>query len=301
MDYNIENIKIRTINILSKIYPDYQNLINKRINDLEYVFYNNEEGIREYEQKAEDIIRYTGNLNEFVMSNKIKEIHLLDPSIFNKNIIELSSAKRKFQITNAILGCGFDYLTVLFFSIKPNMYGYIDYLLLHEFCHVISSVQTSSYSYSVGFINSQNENEYNEYLPNKLKYALFDDAIVDIQLEDIIDKMIKSNYYILEPNNNWNNYSNFSTHSYIREIVRPIYNNYKDIIIDSKMTGNFSEFYKIIGSDNFESLINLVNLFENHIRKYTLKKINEEEYNRCYNSSVAKLVKVYKKIGLKHN
>lgn len=193
--------------------------------------------------------------------------------------------------------------STLYFTTRYGEYGTLDYVLLHEFCHVIETniFNNSLYTgFDIGA--SKNGTEYNPYDKQYKKYERLNENITDIFALDALEIIRTKGIYMLEGENvikGMDEIKNYNTSQITKNLLRPFIQKYRKQIIEARITGNNTKLLATIGKENFEELNDAINKLDYLIYLegiYSIEFINKESNNKniveCYNQ-LQRVQKIY--------
>lgn len=211
--------------------------------------------------------------------------------------------------TNEICICSsitFDYTSfdsTLYFTTRYAEYGILDYILLHEFGHAITTSifnNTLFIGFKIG--TSKNGAENNPYDKQYKKYERLDENITDIFAIDALEILRNKGIYMLEGENvikGMDEIRNHNTSQITKNLLRPFIQKYRKQIIEARITGNNTKLLATIGKENFEELNDAINKLDYLIYLegiYSIEYINKESDNEniveCYNQ-LQRVQKIY--------
>lgn len=191
------------------------------------------------------------------------------------------------------------FISILFFTIRDNCSGLLDYILLHEIGHDIEAedmLEKNDYrsGFEFGTVNVP-KNPYNE---NKRKYERLNETIRDMLSIEAREILHEQGIYIFEQKELIRDAKNFNTHSICKDLLKPFLNNYRENIVDALLYGNMKDLYNRIGEENFEELNDIVNRVDYFIQKFGLVQKLENSQNEStivveYYKQLERLSKVY--------
>lgn len=261
------NIKIQEyIKIYDKIFQEYE----KYCEELEKI---EELAIKRTSEKNRAIL---DRLNNVFIDKNGKEI--LD-TIFEQTKIMVSFKAVKKPI--------------LFYTIRDG--GFLDYTMLHEYCHLIETQGENEESMSTGFDYGE---EINPYIKDKRKYERLNENITDIFASQATRMLHKKGIYMLEPSSlTRNNTMDANTSSITKKMLIPFLKDYKEEIIRARLTGDLESLFNIIGRDNFEELNDCINkvdyyVFEKGLEK-SLEKKRDNEVTKEYKQELQRLDRIF--------
>lgn len=162
---------------------------------------------------------------------------------------------------------------MLYYTVCPDTVGILDYIYIHELIHAIEvACLTKS-----GFDDYDIE-ERNKYNPQKRKYERLNEVLVELLALEIRNKLMEKNIYLLEPHDRViYNSLNQNTHSFLRNLVKPLWDKYRNEIICASLSGDISKFTNMIGTENFELFNDSVNKIDYFITMGVLNKLQMKE------------------------
>ena len=143
---------------------------------------------------------------------------------------------------------------VMFLPISKELDGQVEFAFLHECGHIIDISNFEANGFDLyGDFHYANPSDYREY-------ERFNEALTDIFALEVIDVLHDANIYFAEGKNDLvSNTEEINTTFQMKEIVRVLLDNYRDEIIYSKLTGDYSVLFNKVGKDNFEKFNNIIN------------------------------------------
>ena len=220
---------------------------------------------KRYSEEARE--EYFTSIPEYINNrNRIDKLDLLDKSdcydakLYEENGTAVAT-NIKYEngkiISKPLLLFGINY-----------MYEYLDHRLIHELNHIyeLSLLESSEEYYkcvcgwdeTVGNLSTKTYFQDEE----KRKYELFNEIINELIAQEISATMSDLDIYIFNNKDN-KKIKNGTGYEKTRVLVEDFYNTYKKEIIESRKQGNILIIYEAVGKDNFESLNNLINEYEN--------------------------------------
>lgn len=171
-------------------------------------------------------------------------------------------------VTNAL--CDGKDRTLLFFAIRCLDGGKLDYVLIHEFIHLFFRFSPHKDFILSGFDYLLSNNlELNPYNSDYRLYERFNETITDMFTLDVL-KVLHNDFkvFLLEDEKLVRNPQDRNTHSILKNLLYPFYHNYFDVIVESLMEENLNILFDIVGKDNFEKLVDIVNRVDNLIQHF---------------------------------
>lgn len=246
-------------------------------------------------------LRYEEALFEFFTKNKEFEGYF-DWLPRNERIIDALYNRIKDNIVCVTRGSDdYGFLRFLFFSLKPNTIGKVDYMFLHELIHAIESMVIDD-THFCGFDNIDDDSPRSSVNPKYRKYERLNETITDILAIEVRERLIEKGIYIAEDEREWiRDVDDFNTHSIVKNMIRPLLNDYREVIIHSRLSQDMETLFDVIGKENFEEINYLVNKVDNFLSNGLLRKLNERleddpmviEYYDC----LERLNRVYERIN----
>ena len=261
------NIKIQEyIKIYNKIFQEYE----KYCEELEK---NEEIAIKRTSEKNRAILN---RLNNVFIDGNSKEI--LDTIFEQPKIVVFFKSVKK---------------PILFYTIRDG--GFLDYIMLHEYCHLIEiPVKAGGYQ-GAGFDYGE---EINPYMKDKRKYERLNENFTDIFASRATKMLHKKGIYMLElPGLTRNNTMDVNTSNITKKMLIPFLKDYKEEIIRARMTGDLESLFNLVGRDNFEELNDCINkvdylVFEKELEKSLTKK-EDDKVTKEYKKELQRLDKIY--------
>ncbi len=193
--------------------------------------------------------------------------------------------------------------STLYFTVRYGEYGILDYVLLHELCHVIETgIFNNSLITGFAIGSSKNGTENNPYDNKYTIYERLNENITDIFAIDALGILRNKGIYMLEDENTIkgiDEIKNSNTSQITKNLLRPFVQKYREQIIRARITGNNTKLLDIIGKENFEELNDAINKLDYLIYLegiYSIEFINEKSSNvnivECYNQ-LQRVEKIY--------
>lgn len=182
--------------------------------------------------------------------------------------------------------------SIIAYSTRSGSEGNLDHIILHETCHAIERTEGR-----LGFDNFIEKN--NPYNPRKRKYERLNEIFTDMFAIEAGQYLHEKGIYLLEAKELINkNVDDINTHSIEKNLVKSFLNNYREPIIEARVSGNMNNLYNIIGEENFEELNDVVNkvdylIYSNNLVEKLKNNQNEEPTVIEYNEQLERLNQVY--------
>ena len=179
-----------------------------------------------------------------------------------------------------------DIIPFLCYTVRKNVAGYLDYLLLHECGHAIEKTKNGcglqpDYTYN-------NDSWYNPYDNNFRVYEKINENLNDIFTLEALDYLHKNDIYLLEPKEIVQlDCQDQNTYMATKKLLFPLLEKFREEVIEAKINVNPSILTQCIGVDNYEVLVDAVNKVDYLCR-------NDLEYLLKYNPD-APMCKEYQK------
>ena len=189
---------------------------------------------------------------------------------------------------------------IICYTINSTASGGLDYLYLHEYIHAIESNSLNGSDYISGFdITSSKNHRYN---PSKREYELINEIIVDIFALEALTILQNKNIYMAEPQEIIRDVNSWNTDKILKDMLKPLLNNYRDIIISSRLTGNLDLIFNTIGKSNFNKINDYLNIVDYLINNEELvEKLSANYIDKTvkkYYAILSKLEDLYHTLGL---
>ena len=142
----------------------------------------------------------------------------------------------------------------MFFTIRVHDGGQLAHIFMHECGHAIDQRENRN-----GFECFDDE-AMNPYNQKYRKYERFNETLNDILTLEANSYLISQGIFLIEneellSNDIFNRNTRFAT----KQIVYPLLLNFREQLIKAKVTASPMEFIKLIGRDNFENLVDILN------------------------------------------
>ncbi len=194
---------------------------------------------------------YTNRMDFFNILTKLNSNQDLDDWLIDK--IKSKSICITMGGANNING----YVSVMFYTVNNDTYGFLDRAFIHENGHIIDD---SPNGCGFELLDDCNSKEYNKYDNSYRKYEKFNETINDMFVSEAIIYLHQKGIHLLEEkehaNNNWQEY--FDT-GFIEKLLRPLIERYRSIVIEAKINVDRKILSSYIGEDNFEELVDVIN------------------------------------------
>ena len=215
---------------------------------------------------------YTKRLDFLNIINKIDSNQDLDNFLIDK----IKNKRVCISLGGANSSNG--YHSLMFYTIRVFDYGFLDRSFLHENGHIVDDNPNGS---GFEFLCDANDScEHNKYDKSYRKYERFNENINDMFTIEAKEYLRKKEIYLIEEkkyvNNEWNNRN---TGLVTKNILRPLLDKYRSIVIDAKINGDRNILSSYIGDYNFEELIDIVNKVDYLWKRGLDYKLNNDKDN----------------------
>ena len=166
--------------------------------------------------------------------------------------------------------------TIIYFDDLKSLNN-IDATIIHELNHVFELKQLSDDEFVIGWDLFKYDYEKNEMIDlNKGKYTYINEGINELISLDIVEKMHETNYLFTDKENNLDKNSMYNKYEFL---LKEFYEEYKYVIIESRLAGDINIIIDKVGRNNFNDLNNLVNDFNKYFSDSKPLKMFEEKKN----------------------
>lgn len=184
-----------------------------------------------------------------------------------------------------------EFSSVMYFTIRPGDAGQLAHVFIHECGHAIDQgILRNSFE-------SHDSIEQNQYNVKYRKYERFNETLNDLLTMEVEEYLREHGIYLIESQELVNDDTfNRNTWQTTKQILCSLLMDFRAPLIKAKVTASPEEFTKLIGEENFEELIDIVNKVD-LLTKDGLGVLNEKpELKRMYTEELNKLNELYKKI-----
>lgn len=207
---------------------------------------------------------YSECKKEFIYNSKdfIRNSKIFDNTERNKEAIYSRVKDSQICITGG--SSDENFITILFFTIRNNCGGILDYVLLHEMGHAIETedmLGKGDYrsGFEFGTVNVP-ENPYNQ---DKRKYERLNETIRDMLTLEAREILHEQGIYFFEQKELIKDAKNNNTHSICKDLLKTFLSEYREEIIGVLLHGDIDTLYNRVGEENFEELVDIVNRVDN--------------------------------------
>lgn len=187
------------------------------------------------------------------------------------------------------------YFPAIFISKDCNS-GYRSYTFIHEIGHAIG-IDSDNLT---AFKNMPDYLERNKYESKYRKYERFNETLVDIFALRALSYLEGNDIFIIEDKEVTNHDRiNINTPGILKQALIPLITNYRQEVIDFKLSANLFILINAIGKDNFEELIDIINKLDYlNDQKIYLETIDDDlnDINNEIKNELIRLSLLYKKI-----
>lgn len=239
-----------------------------------------------YSVFADEVTRLRKYYLEEVNEKFIKESDSYNKtmSYFGKCEANERAVYETLKSTKVCVNAGHDnnnvFRPIIYFTIRDWQCGCMDYVLIHEIIHAIECVSYDGYNYSCGFESQMVDPPLSEleHSEEKRKYERFNEVIVDLLSKEVVDLLHKRKVYIIDDElRTLSDFSKFNTSKILKDLVRPFYQQYRDLIIEARMSGKMFLLTHYVGEDNFEELNSVVDYVDLLVEKGLKSKLENNE------------------------
>ncbi len=173
-----------------------------------------------------------------------------------------------------------DFITIMYLTIRSWQCGCMDYVFIHELIHAIESVSIDGADYSCGFETEILNPKYSQmgHIEQKRKYERFNEVIVDLLAKEVVDLLHNKGCYILEDEKTTlSDFNHLNTDKILKDMVKPFYSKFRDLILDARLNGKLFLLTKYIGKDNFEELNRIVDYVDVLIENDLVSKLESND------------------------
>lgn len=205
------------------------------------------------------------------------------------------------RIINKIIGISGicqkgEFRPALFFTVRKEEGGTLDYLLLHELCHVCETEGKDTKILRCGFDLADSDTSKNPYDSTKRKYERLNETITDIFAVEAVQILHEEGIYIFEqPEYTIEDVNDRNTSNVCKNLLKPFMQQYREQIIRARILGNMKELYEVIGKENFEELNDIINKVDS-LEGLTIKLKKDQREDSIvieYYRQLERLNKVY--------
>ncbi len=234
---------------IKKYIPTYETVEN--ISKLKHEFF--EKAEEDFNINSPNIIKNAENIRN--NATKYPDTTIYFKNIKNNKTCVTNNGYTDYRFTPVL------YLTVT----SPYASGGLDYLYLHEFCHVCGAegADSSDLDDRSGFEPSMplgDTTDVSPYNNQYRKYERLNENFTDILCIEAMNIMHNKGIYFMEPEEICDlDVSNHNTFSITKDMLSPFLSTYRDCIMDAIIDGNYEELFNVIGKENFEELNDVIN------------------------------------------
>lgn len=189
-----------------------------------------------------------------------------------------------------------EFRPALFFTVRNEEGGTLDYLLLHELCHVCETEGKETRILRCGFDLADSDTSKNPYNSAKRKYERLNETITDIFTVEAMQILHQEGIYIFEkPEYTIENVNDRNTTDICKNLLKPFVKEYREQIIRARILGDMKGLYEVIGKENFEELNDIINKVDS-LERLTIKLKKDQREDPTvieYYRQVERLNKLY--------
>ena len=227
-------------------------------------------------EEREEYITSTFNYREQL--RMIDDLKLIDKDI-SYNYLELDDYVTCVNPNVIKIGDSYKRYSLLLF---PLFYydDNFDHFLIHEFNHLFETrlinADSGGCKFMIGWdILQTNYNSFDNLddVFRMRKFELFNEIINDLIAQDITNLMHEMGVFLFDSKNNFR--IGGSVYERVRFLVEDFFEDYKDVIIDSRVNGNLFSLFDCVGYHNFMRFNKLINDYGEKF--FGFKKYNLDE------------------------
>lgn len=282
-NYNFKTILLYVEEVYTKLYGEqYRKIIHDRLQAAKYIFYNENSDTDLYEKCEHEDFN-----DEYIKENlpSIKKqsemcVYIMDPvkKIFRTILYHLIHEKKfktmYFRVKREIKRR--KNYGLMFFPIYREKNGNLDFHFLHECGHIIDISSDSAVGFDI-ILETHYVNPSNNY-----EYLILNEALTDIFAIECRDLLHQSGIYLADKDGLTLDSENCNMRHEIKELVRLLVDNYREEIINAKITGDYNVLFDKIGRENFDRFNLIVNKVQRLIDDGLLNKENPELFKEYY-------------------
>ena len=186
------------------------------------------------------------------------------------------------------------FFPIMFFSKKVG--GCLAYILLHEFGHAISQTDDKGSGFAPTKENDKNS-PHNPYHKVYRMHERFNETIEDILAIEANDYLRSKGIYLIEPKEiTIMDNSDHNTWAIVKDLVMPLFQKFREQLLDSYINTDPDKFMKYIGEDNYEELNEVINRVDYLLASNLKVKIKENPNDPIvieYYEQVEKVKQIY--------
>ena len=194
---------------------------------------------------------YTKRLDFLNIINKIDSNQDLDNYLIDK------IKNKRVCITMGGATNSNGYFSLMFYTIRPFDYGILDRTFMHENGHIVDDNPNGCGFELIDDCN--NSSGHNKYDKRYRKYERFNETINDIFTSEAVEYLHKNGIYLIEERYTNNQGNDRNTGLVTKNILRPLLDKYRSIVIEAKINVDRKILSSYIGEDNFEELVDVIN------------------------------------------
>lgn len=193
----------------------------------------------------------------------------------------------------------FGFFSIMFYTVRINDGGYLSHSFLHECGHAIDQNEKGcGFEPKETFRSDGAKNKYNT---ENRKYERFNETLNDMFTIEANNYLKNQGIYLIEPKEfTEKDSSNRNTFAIVKDLLKPLIEKYRKQIIKAKINADSRELTRYIGEDNYEELVDAVNIVDQLVRgKDLASKLHFSKNDstvKQYKSQVKRINKIYKNI-----
>lgn len=195
--------------------------------------------------------------NEIAANNLLDKNDSFDASIYKRHATLVNPNIRK-------NGNHYELFPLVIIHVSDD--DYLDHRIVHELNHLyelnLKLKAGSEVEYICGWDHIETNLENIEKSDKIRTYELFNEAINELIAQDISKLMIDNDLFVFN-NIDTTKYKGYASYEQTTFLIKDFYNEFKSDILKSRKDGNISHIFDMVGKENFDSLNDLFNTFNN--------------------------------------
>lgn len=317
VDFNkkfwIINSQSKYLKNLGVVFPDEDILDCDSEEDVDkYLAFFNQDDVKKY-LPSDDLVNHTTFVRKRNYDEALNEYYKTRQDFINalnkyyRNSIDFSNFYE--QIKNkkvCITGEGAcndnnEFVSLLFYTIRMGDFGKLLQSFIHECGHIIDQPNSNG----VGFESFDEILINNPYDKAFRKYEKFNETINDIFTIEALELLYNQGIYLIEPlkytilDNNIR--YNCNTAVITKELLQPLLRKFRKQVVKAKVNADANELIRYIGEDNYEELVDVVNIVDYYTRNglvFKMEKMPDDEMVKDYYIQLERVKKIYDKIDI---
>ena len=174
----------------------------------------------------------------------------------------------------------YDFIPIIYYTIRSWQCGCMDYVLLHEIIHAIQCVLLNNLNHSCGLEPNIEHPTWSkrQRICKKRKYERLNEVITDFLAIEVCEKLHKKDIYILDEKSlTLSNVDDFNTSKILKDSLRRFFIRFRKEIIEAGISGDITCLTDYVGEDNFEQLNDIVDHIDYLIGNGLCDKLKEQK------------------------